>query len=294
MTLALSTKKITNFQQLIKIFCKVLQLCVILRLIAMLSADTFFKRSDLSIAFEALWGYIPFGIVKILQMIPTKSLARLAKYMAVARRVAKNLVDTQTQSYFAGKDGGKDVMSILSKHQGLFIPNTETEHGLTARANLSEDPKTKLRNNELLSQLTLVFLSQSYAHIFIMVNRTLMFAGHESTASTTTWALYELAKNPEIQGRVREEIKVTRAKATQRGEGELSLADLDSMKYLISVMKVRDITFCLTLASWMCVGDTPISSYCHRLKSWSRPRRCHPTFDSSNHKDGPSHLFDPC
>ena len=120
MTLALSTMEITNFQRLMIIFCKVLQFGAIHLLITMLSADTFFKRTDLSIAFEALWGYIPLEIVKILQMIPTKSMARLAKYMTVARKVANNLVDTQTQSYFSGKDGGKDVMSILGKHLVLI------------------------------------------------------------------------------------------------------------------------------------------------------------------------------
>ena len=71
-----------------------------------------------------------------------------------------------------------------------------------------------------------------------------MFAGHETTASTITWALYELAKSPETQRRVREEIKATRTRATQRGDRELSVADLDSMKYLIAVMKVRKITAC--------------------------------------------------
>ena len=65
-----------------------------------------------------------------------------------------------------------------------------------------------------------------------------MLAGHETTAQTTTWILYELAKNPEVQSCLRDEVKAIRAQAAYRGDGELSLADLDSMKYLLAVIKV--------------------------------------------------------
>jgi len=122
--------------------------------------------------------------------------------MKVARRVAKSIVKRQFRSNATGKDGSKDVMSIL------------------VRANLAEDPKNKLRENDILSQLT-----------------TLMLAGHETTASTVTWALYELSKHPDFQKDVREEIKTTRAQAAQRGDAELSVADLDSMKSLLALMK---------------------------------------------------------
>jgi cytochrome P450 len=66
-----------------------------------------------------------------------------------------------------------------------------------------------------------------------------MLAGHETTANSVTWALYELARHPEFQNEVRKEIEATRAQAAQRGDGELSVADLDSMKYLLALMKVR-------------------------------------------------------
>ena len=63
-------------------------------------------------------------------------------------------------------------------------------------------------------------------------------AGHETTASTITWGLYELSRNPTVQTKVREEIKATRRRAAQRGDDELTVADLDSMKYLLAVIKV--------------------------------------------------------
>ena len=37
--------------------------------------------------------------------------------------------------------------------------------------------------------------------------QTLTLAGHETTASTVSWLLWELAKNPEYQNRLRAEIR---------------------------------------------------------------------------------------
>ena len=66
-----------------------------------------------------------------------------------------------------------------------------------------------------------------------------MFAGQETTASTTSWVLYELSKHPIIQTRIREEIKATRVRASNRGiNQELTVNDLESMKWLLAVMKV--------------------------------------------------------
>lgn len=108
---------------------------------------------------------------------------------------------------------------------------------LLVRANLSEDPKTKLSEKELMAQLQSVstFLCQRMNPYVI---RTLMVAGQETTASTLTWAFYELSRHPEVQARVREEIRATRAEATQRGHGELTVTDLDSMDNLLAVIKV--------------------------------------------------------
>jgi len=71
-----------------------------------------------------------------------------------------------------------------------------------------------------------------------------MLAGHETTSTTVTWALYELSENPECQSKVREEIRAIRADVTRRGHNELTIGDLDSMKYLVAVLKVRLATSC--------------------------------------------------
>ncbi|KAF8589039.1 cytochrome P450 [Ramaria rubella] len=167
-----------------------------------LGFDVFYKRPNSTIVVQELWGYLPYALVKLLQRIPGKRQKRLKSYMKAARRVAKDIVVTQTDRVITGKEGGKDVMSVLSQ------------------ANLSENPKTMLSEDELMAQLT-----------------TLMLAGHETTASTINWALYELSTHPEFQDLVRNEIQQTRKQAAQRGDREMSVADLDSMKYLLALMK---------------------------------------------------------
>lgn len=141
-------------------------------------------------------------MVYALQRIPTKAGTRLRNYMKVARRVAQSLVDRQLESRATGEEMGKDLMSILVK------------------ANLSEDSANKLADDEVLAQMT-----------------SLLLAGHDSVTYNVTWALYELSKRPDFQNRVREQIKVTRAQAEHRGDGQLTCADLDSMSYLLAVIK---------------------------------------------------------
>jgi cytochrome P450 len=56
-----------------------------------------------------------------------------------------------------------------------------------------------------------------------------------------TWGLLELAKHPEIQSRLRAEIRETEAAIHARGEVDFTMADFDAMPYTTAVMKVRDI-----------------------------------------------------
>jgi len=65
--------------------------------------------------------------------------------------------------------------------------------------------------------------------------RSLLLAGQETTASTLSWFLWEMARHPESQERIREEI----AAVYRRVNGaELSIADLDSMAYTQATFKV--------------------------------------------------------
>ncbi|GJJ11625.1 hypothetical protein Clacol_005861 [Clathrus columnatus] len=167
-----------------------------------LVADALYQMSDINIAMPYILSKIPSFFISILTRLPLRTLSKFQNYVKVATSVAQEVVDKQTQLHLHGKEGSKDLMSLL------------------VHANLSEDPKTKVGKNEVLAQLTTFFL-----------------AGHETTASSLMWASYELSKHPEWQTKLREEITKTRSQARERGDIELTIADFDSMSYLQAVMK---------------------------------------------------------
>ncbi|KAJ6524400.1 cytochrome P450 [Mycena vulgaris] len=99
------------------------------------------------------------------------------------------------------KGDGSDIMSILK------------------RANAAES-RFKLSESEVIDQIS-----------------TLLLAGHDTTASSLTWWLWELAKHPESQSRIRDEIAGVRAKVGARGDAEFSVADLDGMTFMLATLK---------------------------------------------------------
>ena len=62
-----------------------------------------------------------------------------------------------------------------------------------------------------------------------------MVGGTETSASTLTWMLYELAKSQSLQSAVRDEIRLAR----EHTMGEFTINDLDKMKLTLAVIKVR-------------------------------------------------------
>ena len=52
-----------------------------------------------------------------------------------------------------------------------------------------------------------------------------------------TWMLFELARDQEYQSKMREEIALVRDKVSQRGDDDFTVADLDSMTFVIAGMK---------------------------------------------------------
>ena len=70
---------------------------------------------------------------------------------------------------------------------------------------------------------------------FVHWYRALLLAGQDTTASTLSWFLWEMARHPQSQERIREEIAVVYRRANG---AELSIADLDGMTYTQAVFKV--------------------------------------------------------
>ncbi|PBK73360.1 cytochrome P450 [Armillaria solidipes] len=116
-------------------------------------------------------------------------------------QVAKQLLNEKYEALAADKPK-RDIMSLLVK------------------ANVSENPKTRLNEEELIGQMN-----------------TIMFAGHETTANTLSWTFLELARHPEVQDQLRAEIREKERVIFSRGDTEFSVQDLDSMPYLTAVVK---------------------------------------------------------
>jgi hypothetical protein len=65
------------------------------------------------LVFEAILERLPEWLSPILLSVPSTRLERLRSYMKTARKVAKEVVERQTARYLNGKEGSKDIMSIL-------------------------------------------------------------------------------------------------------------------------------------------------------------------------------------
>lgn len=102
------------------------------------------------------------------------------------------------------------------------IPSSLIHYWVTSvKANASEEPRGRLSDEEMKAQM-----------------QTLTLAGHETTASTVSWMLLELARHPEYQARLRAEIRARREVMEARGDIRFTVEDLDSLTLLNNAIKV--------------------------------------------------------
>ncbi|KAI0036665.1 cytochrome P450 [Vararia minispora EC-137] len=141
-----------------------------------------------NLVFRTLWRYVPIPILLFVRYMPSREYTRFRQFNEFMRKYARNVILPNSQA----KLDSKDMMSVL------------------IRANEAESPRMKLAEFEVLDQIS-----------------TILFAGHETTALSLTWWLWELAKYPEYQERIREEIVTARAKVSQRGATDFSASDLE-------------------------------------------------------------------
>ena len=173
--------------------------------------------------FRATWKYLPTWILDYVDYIPTREYSRFRRTAKLMNSVSKQLVDEKTEAQLSGDVSAKDVMSVLGQCNFCQCGTFLTLGGLfTVRANVSENPKTRLTMEEMVAQMS-----------------TLMLAGHETTASTLTWYLWELAKNPDYQDKLREEVLAVRREVAARGDDGPTISDIEAMKYMCAGMKVR-------------------------------------------------------
>ena len=65
----------------------------------------------------------------------------------------------------------------------------------------------------------------------------IILAGHDTTASSLTFWLWELSRHPEWQTRVRDEVRAVRRKLVDRGEAGFTLTDLEGMSVMHATLK---------------------------------------------------------
>ncbi|VDB83977.1 unnamed protein product [Peniophora sp. CBMAI 1063] len=151
------------------------------------------------LVFRSLWRYIPASVLWYMRYLPNRESRRFRDYLDYLRKFGRELV---SQAQVDNEAAAKDVMSVL------------------LRANGAEEASLKLSDIELIDQISNIIL-----------------AGHDTSSSTLSFWLLELARHPDWQRRVREEIRAVRRKLADAGESGFSLADLEGMSVMHATLK---------------------------------------------------------
>ncbi|KAF9493548.1 cytochrome P450 [Pleurotus eryngii] len=109
------------------------------------------------------------------------------------------VLDRREDERANGGKGGKDVMM---------------------QSNAAENEKGRMSMPEMLAQM-----------------RTIMLAGHETTANTLNWTLFELCKQPHIQNKLRAEIWDAEAMLRANGRTQFEVSDFEDMPYMTAVVR---------------------------------------------------------
>lgn len=125
-----------------------------------------------------------------LRKLPTRRNLLIRSAQKTVENHAREIVNNIRNEILAENQGmSKDLFDDESSPKSLIYR--------MIRANMATDlkPSERMSNSELMGQMT-----------------TLIIAGHETTATQNTWALWLLAMHPEVQERLRKEIKDAVAK----------------------------------------------------------------------------------
>jgi hypothetical protein len=181
--------------------------------------------------------YIPRYILEMFgDHAPSAYLSHARSTGILATRFAKSLVASKTEVLLRGH-GERNIMSLLGSLLPLSICNLIVLTLLQVKANASEDVKTRLNEEEIHAQMRFVFSFVVVLTLFIEC-RTIVLAGHETTANSLSWTLLELSKHPHIQQKLRTEIRAKEREIHKRGDSIFSAADFESMPYALAVIKV--------------------------------------------------------
>ncbi|KAI0370603.1 cytochrome P450 [Pilatotrama ljubarskyi] len=142
----------------------------------------------------------------IAEWIPSATLKRLIAIADTMRRRSEEIYEQKKRALLAGDEAlklqvgeGKDLMSILLK------------------ANMAASEEDRLPEEELIGQMS-----------------TLTFAAMDTTSNALSLTLWRLAKNPEVQNKLRQEIMEAKR---ARGGGDIDYDDLVALPYLDAVCR---------------------------------------------------------
>ncbi|KAF9779010.1 cytochrome P450 [Thelephora terrestris] len=164
--------------------------------------DLFGKSSKGRLLFMDSFKWFPKGFCSwLLDRDKSQGVARVRENRSYAHEVASKLIEDKKKELEDGTSR-KDLLSLLVK------------------ANSALRPDWRLSDDEIVAQF-----------------RTILFAGHETTAKTLTFTLWELANNQHVQESLRAEITETLSGIRARGDNDFSVNNFDSMPYLLAVVK---------------------------------------------------------
>ncbi|KAI0644555.1 PAH-inducible cytochrome P450 monooxygenase PC-PAH 4 [Trametes meyenii] len=165
--------------------------------------DTEFRLPVPTMFFRATWDYLPMPLLKLFKYIPMDPFTRLRNLNNLFSNYGRRILFEKRPEFDVELDTkSRDIMSILIK------------------ANASTDAKMRLNDEELLAEMF-----------------TLTIAGHETTSMALAFLLYELARHPKYQDRLRKDIREARARANARGDSDLTIEDLDGIPSLTNAIK---------------------------------------------------------
>jgi cytochrome P450 len=122
------------------------------------------------------------------------------------------------------------------------LKNSRDLLSLLIRANMSEDPSQRLSDYDVMAReyLTQNGCTYVYTKDANLEIPTFIIAGHETTANALTWAIFALCQRPDIQDRLREELRSLPLSTTVNDNAAFTqedLAALDKLPLLDAVVR---------------------------------------------------------
>ncbi|KAF9559572.1 cytochrome P450 [Agrocybe pediades] len=162
------------------------------------------SKNELNRAFETLYNatmsfdVIPAirSLVPPLRFLPAPGDSRLKQAKDTVFRIGGALLERSKKNAFAyGKSNtDRDILSLLTRAN--MDPDVPTNQRMSDEDVLSRSCSTALCTMQQLA----------YWAYGVLEIPTFLFAGHETTSTGTTWALYELSQHKDIQSKLREEL----------------------------------------------------------------------------------------